>query len=98
MKPHEETWVHESDEGVHFVTTGPDGFRGTFDDAECAKLAAQAPAMARLLLKLEWSAEPDDGGSCPVCGGWAPGVAGINAGHHAGCELATVLRAAGVLP
>ena len=52
-------------------------------------VAAQAPAMARLLLAMQWA----DGErvACPSCGAWE------RDGHTADCELAAVLRAAGVM-
>ena len=58
-RPIDETWLHEDSEGIHFVTTGPGGFRGTFDAGDCARLAAQAPAMARLLARAISEAETD---------------------------------------
>lgn len=59
----------------------------------CAKLAAQAPRMARLLLKLEWADQGSGNSSCAICGG-DPDYRG----HGPDCELASVLRDAEVLP
>ena len=64
------------------------------------RLAAQAPAMARLLLELEWAGSGfrDTGNvrttwkACPRC------FEHKGTPHKEDCELATVLRAAGVLP
>lgn len=63
-----------------------------------AKLIAQAPAMARLLLSLEYTTpdvdDPYPGARCPHCGGFEqPG----GSGHYPKCELRDVLRAAGVI-
>lgn len=113
MKPHEETWEIVDGTGIRsnglrvarFKTeirspsqagrlrnTSP----GALVEADYARarLAAQAPAMARLLLKLEWSnANAQDGATeCPDCGN------GPVEGHSKTCDLATVLRDAGVLP
>lgn len=105
MKPHEETWLCESDDGVHFVTTGPDGFRGTFDEPEHARLAAQAPAMARLLLSLGAMDVYDtdargrpvhmDRYQCSWCEGEGDSVDTVP--HLHDCTLIATLRAAGVL-
>ncbi len=76
--------------------------------AERAAFIAQAPAMARLLLKLQWSGEE----GCSSCGyrehgqqSFTSPVASLHYAldyppgtHSPDCELATVLRAAGVLP
>ncbi len=64
--------------------------------------AAHAPAMARLLLEMEWSFR-DEGGNpcCPCCKGDKPDQGRpwlTDVGHTPDCEIATVLRAAGVLP
>ncbi len=99
MKPWEETWHMDPNEGAPVITTGPDGFRGTFDEEDAARLAAAAPAMARLLLKLEWLwREGSERHRCPSCDGEATHASKPWRGGHApDCELATVLRAAGVL-
>ena len=82
MKPHEETWV-ATGEQVGWVD-GPDPDHGdlrhagefvspSYDDGVArARLAAQAPAMARVLLAIEWEGRTDyvgDGGydDCPAC-------------------------------
>ncbi len=87
-KPHEETWEAWPDGDVHVV-------RGTTMNIEAgsrAPLIAQAPAMARLLLKIEWNGGAQgDSGMCPSCFQFPTE-------HAPDCELATVLRAAGVLP
>ncbi len=88
-KPHEETWDGSIQWGWVLV-------EGTASlqplDGERMRLAAQAPAMARLILDIEWSGARHGGEPCcPSCDAMV--------GEHApDCELATVLRAAGVLP
>lgn len=52
-------------------------------------LAVQAPAMARLLLELEW-APHDEGAYCLICQGGEPA-------HMPNCSRQAVLRAAGVI-
>lgn len=103
-KPHEETWVAC---GGHRVET-PDGkVEPTVNPPErepaiCA-LISQAPAMARLLLRLEWSTFYTDSCNGPSglrCAGHCPECdveRGADAQHKPDCELASVLRAAGVL-
>lgn len=59
------------------------------EDSARVRLAAQAPAMARLLLKLQWI-DVDRGEGCPSCGAWK------SDGHAADCEIAAVLKVAGV--
>lgn len=101
MKPHEETW--DPDDVVNMaahVAYSP----------ERRRLAAQAPAMARLLLKLQWSGSAPGGDTeCPSCHAdafvpvFSEGTHGRlvrhdDGTHAADCELAAVLRAAGVLP
>ncbi len=105
MKPHEETWeVFEANKGfpafaarTRTIAEGAyevrvfESLSGEDDDIERAKLAAQAPAMARLLLKIEWNGGAQgDSGMCPSCFQFPTK-------HAPDCELATVLRAAGVL-
>lgn len=91
MNPWEETWDAASTQ----LRKGPGAFDAiaSFDrghdpiDAEDlarAKLAAQAPAMARVLLAYF-------GKDCEMCGH------NNEHPHHPSCALATVLRAAGVV-
>lgn len=115
-KPHEETWeVFEANKGfpafaarTRTIADGAyevsviESLSGSEDDVGRVQLAAQAPAMARLLLKLQWaSSHPHDEtmAVCPNCGGfearWSKDRA---AGHEDHCELVAILRAAGVLP
>ena len=71
------------------------------EDEARARLAAQAPAMARLLLAMQWSAKGDglyERPICPVCGGAKDAPQKGAAGHAPDCELVAVLRAAGVMP
>ena len=73
---------------------------------EQAKLEAQAHAMARLLLKLEWVRDTYEPGlSCPACEHRAPHDPGAFysekypelIGHKPSCELVRVLRDMGYL-
>ena len=60
-------------------------------------LICQAPAMARLLLSLEWSGTSggmEEATCCPAC----LARPDLGEAHNADCELVTVLRAAGVMP
>ncbi len=103
MKPHEETWIANVEWPIALVELSEDRDEvvATFDaphsmrdvDRARARLAAQAPAMARLLLEIEWSAPIGGEPACPSCSAF------VNNDHrHApDCEIATVLRAAGVL-
>ena len=91
-----------------YVMTSPEGFappceHGQAGGAEfcvfCLRTRGDraletVDTMARLLLKLEWSGIDCTGTSseCGVCG------EAQSAGHAADCEIAAVLRAAGVLP
>lgn len=75
-----------------FLTSDDPGY----DEAR-AKLAAQAPAMARLLLRgmevTTANAYGNESTCLAECGGWGP-----TADQHAsGCDLVAVLRAAGVI-
>jgi len=102
-RPHEETWkvtqsqldtVPGYDPVADFANAREGQPEGSYRDVDIKRctLAAQAPAMARLLLSLQWSA-----GDCPSCGAWGRrgDVRGI---HTPSCALVAVLRAAGVLP
>jgi hypothetical protein len=119
---HEETWEYcailenheDADVFSGFVTTTRGEQKGlvlasvVYSDE--GPLMAQAPAMARLLLDLEWSGRYASGclgegvSCCPSCDAIAPEQRSLPEsygapGQHADdCELATVLRAAGVLP
>jgi hypothetical protein len=104
MKAWEETWRQsEAYPGDVFGDGGGDIlFEGTTSDNEAharAKLAAQAPAMARLLLKLQkvvFAVGWENVGGCAAChdgSGWT----GDPVEHTPDCELAAVLRAAGVV-
>jgi len=103
-KPHEEEWEADG-AGVYEVQSqdivggGSDDHRHTEASPPRARLAAQAPAMARLLLRLQWSGRNQcDEPQCPSCHGaeWQHGWP--QTGHEEHCELAAVLRAAGVRP
>jgi len=103
LKPHEQEWkIDEYDPTM--IVAGEHG-KGCFaaittEYKADALLVVQAPAMARLLLDLEWSgtgSDYDGGGSqCPsCCADWSYAE---NSGTHAdNCALMTVLRAAGVV-
>ncbi len=94
MKPHEETWSANVN-GAAMVCNEDGHGQGVFmfdkDDHARARLAAQAPAMARLLLEGQWNCE-ERGDLCQHCGRLK------REGHAPDCDLAVVLRAAGVLP
>lgn len=102
MKPHEETWVAFDDGEIGVKHAGRSGALALLEwpeqadeDREAkwarARLAAQAPAMARLLLKGMRPPRGDEWG-CLGCGTWEEGA------HVEGCELIKVLKDAGVLP
>ena len=95
---HEETWKVRWDEeyGAVYVETGCPDDTICVDDPAKAALIAQAPPMARLLLAIQWAGRAgpagDIAGACPACEREQP------AEHAPDCKIATVLRAAGVLP
>jgi hypothetical protein len=75
--------------------------KGREESLTRAKLAAQAPAMARLLMQHEWEySEEFQDAICRFCVRGAPGEAeGVErTGHTSDCPRQNVLRAAGVLP
>jgi hypothetical protein len=109
-KPHEETWEYEQRIGRVVAHVADDDGSSLaqyrLDVAgsnDVGRLAAQAPAMARALLSLEWSTGRDGVPRCPSClqiqPGWSTTM-DINqpkmVGHKTDCELVAVLRAAGV--
>lgn len=101
-KPHEETWKVAN--GSIVRDRSPATEQGTSlwpqesladltCDAAHAALIAQAPAMARLLLKVQWGDRSLSEPGCHVC------FTTERSGAHADdCEFAAVLRSAGVLP
>lgn len=101
MKPHEEAW--EADEmgcvylrGARRIATF--AYNGqtnveTGDGAHArARLAAQAPAMARALLEAMTPEQGDPTWGCPFCG-----LVAIH-GHMPECTGQSALRDAGVIP
>lgn len=104
MRPHEETWeaifpYEDPDGGTwEVVIAGTETLRADVVYEHDARLMAQAPAMARLLLSLQWVGTHWDrsGGTacCPSCRA-NRGRGGVESKHAADCELAAVLRAAG---
>lgn len=63
-----------------------------------ADAAAQATAMARLLIKHEWHPHDETRDYCIECGGTRPDRDDrLPMGHVRGCALATALRAVGVV-
>lgn len=83
MKPHEETWVAEA--GNVYVAEASSA-KIAFPDKARARLAVQAPEMARLLLRLRaWAAEESSYSALPL-------------GLPVDCDPEQVLRDAGVLP
>jgi hypothetical protein len=111
MKPHEETWrAHDCVVELDPRAPGDPGQVADFEAAAYAdthdsivaraKLAAQAPAMARLLLKHQWGGLDECSYSiCPECGGNQP-FADTKferpPGHAPNCKLVKALRDAGV--
>lgn len=108
-KPHEETWTFDEKFGrVECVTPDVDGeplYSRRLEVShlpETGRLAAQAPAMARLLLDLYTEGHVTQTGSreCVSCScTWRERITGkpYEPRHYDRCELAAVLRAAGVL-
>lgn len=104
MKPHEEAWRIVEIEGGRKLCFPVDdsGKELEFElTPERARLAAQAPAMARWLLEHQFG--PDNGWGCLDC--WrtegeteSPQGGPLYHGHERGCELLELLLAAGVLP
>lgn len=105
-RPHEETWIADTDLPVKMVLLSDDldevvaevdaAHATPAANRDRTRLIAQAPAMARLLLAGQWSGEDrGQGYTRPVCEHCGHGR---EEGHDDACELATVLRAAGVLP
>ena len=110
MSVWDETWTSTNDGGgivttiagergqavmpAIFITVAPSPLCTRESQAERLHLAAQAPAMARLLLKLQWSGRDgrDNDAACPECGGWES-----IGDHEPDCELVKVLKAAGVI-
>lgn len=90
-KPHEETWDGTVQWGWVLVEGGGLGGKAPLQplEGERMRLAAQAPAMARLLLRVHALGNTLSG--CPIC-------KAITGPHTPNCELDAVLRAAGVLP
>jgi thioredoxin reductase len=95
-KPWDECWYveYESGDAISVKAEGSpyevhysDG--GQYDRAH---LIAAAPAMARLLCRLEWSSVQDETG-CVVCGEFADGDVPE---HTADCPLDAALTAAGI--
>ncbi len=103
-KPWDETWEYVSGGWPYDVcrkgtnekiadvwATGSEDSHGT------AELIAQAPAMARLLLKHEWVPHDESRDYCVECGGTRPEPDdAFSMGHVKGCTLAAVLRLLGV--
>lgn len=75
IKPHEETWVQLGGPRVAIRALGKDGgtysgaYVGALEDPERTRLATQAPAMARRLLKRqsECGCKTERNGCCPDC-------------------------------
>lgn len=102
-KPHEERWAAHKDCVVEptswkTIFIPHEDFRDDELARDRAQFAAQAPAMARLLLKLGAKFGPSDDGYrvCSCCEAEAHATSAVP--HTEDCALATVLRAAGALP
>lgn len=91
----DEEWRLDGND-VYLGAVGPSLQAGFGDglDRDRAKLAAAAPAMARLLLELEWAGHDPyaDDYACPSCE-WPQGR---TKEHHPECAWLAVMRAAGV--
>jgi hypothetical protein len=93
MKVWEEEWKHfegnlEHRNGIHVASFTPRNDEPESVRLARARLAAQAPAMAREFLRImEQDAE------CPSCNRYIPDEA-----HRRSCLLAAILRDAGVIP
>ena len=104
MKPWEETWTTDWASDYTVTILRGDSYRvaqfnaGGPEGVARARLAAAAPDMARLLLKLEWSDVDYDAATyCPSCWAsypWKPS----DLGHRDDCEWLAVMRKAGVRP
>lgn len=103
MKPWEETWAYQAIR-CRIVVEEPGGNYFAIMDLDHdaqhqppavadarGRLAAAAPEMARLLLKLEIVGDGGPG-FCPACGVWRPDYP-----HKDDCEWVAVLRKAGVI-
>jgi hypothetical protein len=94
MKPWEETWKAVGAD-LEYTPEDPKLFVGLSADEDAddpvfharARLAAQAPAMARLLLDLAGKHA-----TCPDCGAFE------ETAHFDGCRFIVVMRDAGVIP
>lgn len=87
-------WYPRAGGGARLYSTGGEEEWATTwgrDNDARAQLAAQAPAMARLLMRLacEW---PGTDGACQQCGSYSTQA------HGRCCPIGDVLRAAGVAP
>lgn len=93
-----ETWVTETNERgpygpyLSLAVLGEDGLKRPWMGDERIKLAKCAPEMARLLLRLQRGVPIP--GECPCCENDIQG----GQEHDADCDLARVLRDAGVMP
>lgn len=81
-------------EGGHMLVRYDPGNYGYVLGAQRGRLAATAPAMARLLLELEWAGHDPyaDDHACPSCE-WPQGR---TKEHHPECTWLAVMRVAGV--
>jgi hypothetical protein len=107
-RAHEENWAYEpvydrltfrndvtknEYEGVHWSVGDSD----RVDVESRGRLAACAPEMARLLLKLESTSCRSDMVECPMCGASEySNEPGVPVEHDPDCEWVAVLRKAGV--
>ena len=106
MKPWEKVWTARPAYGGWVLVNGtyPNEVPDAVEMGEAdARLCAAAPAMARLLVELEWDEKEDSAGNhthteCNICGGLMPDGYYKNAtGHSPDCGLVRTLRAAGVI-
>lgn len=105
-KPWEEAWVanHGSIyiEDIEIVEVVPDGNRDR--RIARAKLAAQAPAMAKFIMDLEWFSQDTDEGSlpsrctsCEVYADWDHITRKTRGVHKPDCEWLKLMKATGIV-
>lgn len=100
MNTHEETWVSDN-LSINVTRIGADNREvigaavGLMTNPSAATLAARAPEMARLLLRIGLGVGGDE--EDPLCGCCRRPVNGTWREHAPACALVNILRTAGVL-
>jgi hypothetical protein len=100
MRTHEETWAHEG--GTLYITKlnreGEESPGATIGEVPGrAQLAAAAPVMARLLLRLGLGAGQEESGETPSCAVCHHAIAKGFDDHAPGCAIVVTLVRAGVV-